>query len=146
VGKRALEVRVTRALAAIYTALSVASIAMQTTILLWVRLAPVIIGRAFLLAENSGCGHSRHVFEKTRTTFNSGLVRWFTWNMTYHADHHAHVNIPFHALQAWHAVVEGRLIHRGARYGAVTGEVWRWFRQRQAWVTLRWPVCLGGRT
>ncbi|MBC7905797.1 MAG: fatty acid desaturase [Rhodospirillaceae bacterium] len=134
-GKRALVVREARVLVATYATFLIASIALETTILLWVWLAPLIIGQAFLrpylLAEHSGCGHSRDAFENTRTTFTSGVVRWFTWNMPYHAEHHAHPNIPFHALPLLHAVVEGRLVHRGEGYRAVTRQVWRWFRQRQ---------------
>jgi len=133
---RALVVREARALVATYAALVIASIALGTTILLWVWLAPLVIGQAFLrpylLAEHSGCGHSRDAFENTRTTFTSAVVRWFTWNMPYHAEHHAHPNIPFHALPLLHEVVAGRLIHRGEGYRAVTRQVWRWFRQRQA--------------
>lgn len=135
-GKRALVVREARLLVATYAGLLIASGLTGSAILLWVWLVPLVIGQAFLrpylLAEHSGCGETRDAFDNTRTTFTSALVRWFTCNMPYHTEHHAYPNVPFHALPQLHAVVGGRLLHRGAGYLAVTGLVWRWFRQQQA--------------
>lgn len=135
-GKRQLVVREARWMAALYVAAIFASLLSGSAMLLWVWFAPLMIGQAFLrpylLAEHSACGHTRDAFENTRTTFTSGLVRWFTWNMPYHTEHHAYPNVPFHALPRLHDLVEGRLQHRGPGYLAVTRQVWRWFRQGAA--------------
>ncbi len=135
-GKRKVVVREARWMAALYVALIGASLTSGSALLLWVWFAPLVIGQAFLrpylLAEHSACGHTRDAFENTRTTFTAGLVRWFTWNMPYHTEHHAYPNIPFHALPQLHDLVEGRLQHRGRGYVTVTRQVWRWFRQGAA--------------
>lgn len=134
-GKRSLVVREARSLLVVYMLLLAVSFLLGSLILLWAWLVPLIIGQAFLrpylLAEHTGCGQSADAYENTRTTFTSATVRWFTWNMPYHTEHHAHPNIPFHALPRLHAVIEGRLQHRGSGYKAVTLQVWQWFRERQ---------------
>jgi len=135
-GKRRLVVREARMLVVAYAGLVVVSLLTGSPILLWCWLVPLVIGQAFLrpylLAEHSACGHDRDSFGNTRTTFTSALVRWFTWNMPYHVEHHAYPNIPFHALPRLHALVEGRLRHRGDGYVAVTRQLWRWFREKRA--------------
>ena len=134
-GRRAVVVREARWMAALYGALLGGSILLGSAMLLWVWFLPLVVGQVFLrpylLAEHSACGHSRDAFENTRTTFTAGLVRWFSWNMPYHTEHHAYPNIPFHALPRLHELVEGRLQHRGRGYTRVTRQLWRWFRQGQ---------------
>ena len=132
-GKRALVVREARAYVLVYGALLAGSVALSTTVLLWTWLVPLIVGQAFLrpylYAEHTGCEHTRSAFENTRTTYTGVLMKWLTWNMPFHVEHHAYPSVPFHALPKLNAAIDGRIQHRGAGYIAVTRETWRWFRR-----------------
>lgn len=81
-------------------------------ILLWAWLVPLLIGgpflRAFLLAEHGRCPHVANILRNTRTTLTTGLVRWLSWNMPYHVEHHAHPAVPFHQLPRFHRLVRER--------------------------------------
>jgi fatty acid desaturase len=131
--KRALVVREARAYAAFYVVLLVASLALSSTFLLWTWLLPLFVGqlflRPYLYAEHTGCEHTRSAYENTRTTYTGDLMRWFTWNMPYHVEHHAYPSVPFHALPKLNAVIADRIAYRGEGYRAVTHETWRWFRR-----------------
>jgi fatty acid desaturase len=135
--KRALVVREARAYVASYVALLIASVALSSTLLLWIWLVPLFVGqlflRPYLYAEHTGCEHTRSPYENTRTTYTGALMRWFTWNMPYHVEHHAYPSVPFHALPTLNRIIADRIAHRGEGYRAVTRETWRWFRRaRQA--------------
>jgi hypothetical protein len=60
--------------------LLLASVALQTLILLWIWVVPVIVGqlflRPYLLAEHTGCDRTRSAFQNTRTTYTAMFVRW----------------------------------------------------------------------
>ncbi len=77
-----------------------------TPVLFWIWLLPLVIGqpvlRLYLLAEHGRCPPVANMFENSRTTFTTRLVRAVAWNMPYHAEHHAYPNVPFHALPALH--------------------------------------------
>src|SRR3546814_10977887 len=88
--------------------------------------------RPYLLSEHTGCGHTRSAFENTRTTHTNALMRWFTWNMPYHAEHHAYPSVPFHALPALNRLVDDRLQNKGAGYRKVVRGVWAHMRARMA--------------
>lgn len=96
-----------------YAALAAASLAAQTTILLWLWILPALVGapllRAYLLAEHARCPHVADMLQNTRTTFTNRLVRFLAWNMPYHAEHHAYPAVPFHNLPALHRLIQGRL-------------------------------------
>ena len=100
-----------------YVALLLASVALQTTILLWIWVVPVIVGqlflRPYLLAEHTGCDRTRSAFQNTRTTYTAIFVRWFAWNMPYHVEHHAYPSIPFHALPKLNRIVADQIVYRG---------------------------------
>jgi fatty acid desaturase len=131
--KRALVVREARAYTAVYLLLLIASMALSSTLLLWVWLIPLVVGqwflRPYLFAEHTGCEHTRSAFENTRTTYTGRLMKWFTWNMPYHVEHHAYPSVPFHALPTLNAIVDDRIAHRGQGYLAVTRETLAWFRR-----------------
>ncbi|CAN5250954.1 fatty acid desaturase [soil metagenome] len=131
--KRALVVREARAYVAFYLILLIASMALSTSMLLWIWLLPLFVGqlylRPYLYAEHTGCEHTRSAYENTRTTYTGALMRWFTWNMPYHVEHHAYPSVPFHALPKLNAVIADRIFYRGQGYRAVTRETWRWFRR-----------------
>ena len=65
--------------------------------------------RLYLLTEHTGCPHVPEMLRNTRTTFTNPLVRFFTWNMPYHVEHHVHPTVPFHRLPAFHRVLRDEL-------------------------------------
>lgn len=116
-----------------YAALLALSLALQSALLLWVWMLPLLLGqmvlRPYLYAEHTGCERTRSAFENTRTTAAGALLQWLAWNMPYHVEHHAYPSVPFHALPALHERIAGRIVHRGRNYYAVTRETWAWFRR-----------------
>lgn len=84
-----------------------------TPLLFWVWLLPVLLGqpflRLYLLAEHGDCPRVANMFENTRTTFTTALVRFLAWNMPYHVEHHIYPNVPFHRLPALHGVIKDHL-------------------------------------
>ena len=131
--KRALVVREARLYTLVYVVLLAGSIALSSTLLLWVLLLPLVVGqwflRPYLFAEHTGCDHTRSAFENTRTTYTGQLMKWFTWNMPFHVEHHAYPSVPFHALPKLNAIVDNRIEYRGRGYLAVTRETLAWFRR-----------------
>jgi len=105
-----LEARLT---VAAYAALAIVSVILSSTALLWAWIVPTLLGqpflRAYLLAEHARCPHVANMLENTRTTFTTALVRLITWNMPYHAEHHAYPTVPFHKLPRFHAIVRDHL-------------------------------------
>jgi fatty acid desaturase len=130
--KRTVIVREARAYLALYTLLLALSLWFSTATLLWVWIVPLLLGqlflRPYLYAEHTGCEQTRSAFQNTRTTYTGRLVKWFTWNMPYHVEHHAYPSIPFHALPRLNAIVDGEIVYRGRGYLATTRETWAWFR------------------
>lgn len=131
--RRALVLREARLYALVYVVLLAGSTALSSTVLLWVWLLPLVVGqwflRPYLFAEHTGCDHTRSAFENTRTTYTGRLMKWFTWNMPFHVEHHAYPSVPFHALPKLNAIVDNRIEHRGRGYLAVTRETLAWFRR-----------------
>ena len=134
-GKRHIVVREARLYALGYAVLLLASLALSTTILLWVWIVPVLVGqlilRPYLYAEHTGCERTRNAFDNTRTTTTGTIMKWFTWNMPYHVEHHAYPSIPFHALPKLNRIVADQIVYRGQSYRAVTRETWNWFRRER---------------
>ena len=132
--KRAIIVREARSYLALYALLLAVSLLFSSAILLWVWIVPLLLGqlvlRPYLYAEHTGCERTRSAFENTRTTYTGRLVKWFTWNMPYHVEHHAYPSIPFHALPKLNAIVDGEIVHRGRGYLATTRETFGWFRRQ----------------
>jgi fatty acid desaturase len=102
-----------RAMLAIYISIAVASVLWGSSLLIWTWVVPALLGqpflRLFLLAEHTACPHVENMFENTRTTFTTRLVRLIAWNMPYHAEHHALPTVPFHKLPALHKAVREHL-------------------------------------
>lgn len=107
VRKRGAVTREARVMLGIYAGLALGSWVTGSAVLLWIWLVPLILGqpflRLYLLAEHTLCPRSDDMFENTRTTFTSSVVRWLAWNMPYHAEHHAFPMVPFHKLPQLHA-------------------------------------------
>lgn len=130
--KQSLVVGEARIYVLIYVLLLAGSIALQTTVLFWCWLLPLVVGqlflRPYLYAEHTGCEHTRSAFENTRTTYTGAVMKWFSWNMPFHVEHHAYPSVPFHALPKLNAIVDERIVHRGRGYRRVTRETLAWFR------------------
>ena len=81
--------------------------------LLWLWAVPVLIGqpflRAFLLAEHRGCAEVPDMLANSRTTLTAPALRLLSWNMSYHAEHHAQPAVPFHRLSDLHAFARPHL-------------------------------------
>jgi fatty acid desaturase len=125
-----------RAHLAIYLAAAALSVALASPTLLIVWFLPFLVGQVFmqpyLLAEHTGCAHSRDGLSNTRTTLTWPLVRLFAWNMPYHAEHHAYPAVPFHALPRLHERVRDRLANVEPGYLAATATVNRHLFGRRA--------------
>ena len=110
---RARVVREARIFAGLYALLLLASLIAGSPALLWIWIVPVLLGqpflRAYLLAEHARCPYVANMFENTRTTFTNAVVRFITWNMPYHAEHHALPTVPFHQLPRFHEIVREHL-------------------------------------
>ncbi|MEM7425355.1 MAG: fatty acid desaturase [Pseudomonadota bacterium] len=111
-----------QALLAFYALVAGASIWLQSMVLIWVWLVPVLLGqpflRAFLLAEHSGCPHAASMLDNTRTTFTARLVRLISWNMPYHTEHHVYPAVPFHKLPDLHRRIQAWLVNTEPGYAA----------------------------
>ncbi len=125
--KRALIVREARTYVAVYALMGVASVLVAPGALLLLWLAPLAAGqmllRPYLLAEHTGCAQSRDMLENSRSIDTNALVRFFAWNMPYHAEHHAYPAVPFHALARLRERASPYLRHRTPGYAAATREV-----------------------
>ena len=125
--QRARVVREARLLLAVYAAAALLSLAARSELLLLFWLLPVLLGqpflRLYLLAEHTGCPLVADMFENSRTTLSTRLVRRLAWNMPYHAEHHAHPALPFHALPAAHVLLEDQIAVQAPGYVAVNREI-----------------------
>ena len=96
-----------------YVLIAIVSVIWGSSLVIWTWLVPALLGqpflRIFLLAEHTACPHVKNMFENTRTTFTTKLVRLIAWNMPYHAEHHALPTVPFHKLPDLHEAVRDHL-------------------------------------
>ncbi len=63
----------------------------------------------WVASEHTGLPADGSILRRTRTVESMPLVRWWLWNMNYHAEHHAWPSIPWHRLPAAHAEVADQL-------------------------------------
>jgi fatty acid desaturase len=105
---------------AAYLALFLGSLALNSPVLIYVWLIPLLIGqpflRLYLLAEHGRCAYVASMLENSRTTYTNWLVRRLAWNMPYHAEHHAYPAVPFHKLPDLHRLAEQHLLVTEAGY------------------------------
>jgi len=98
--------REARVMIAAYGLAAGSSLAVGSAELLFVWLLPVLLGqpflRLFLMAEHGGCPYEKNMLGNSRTTTTTPVIRWLTWNMPYHAEHHALPSVPFFRLPAFH--------------------------------------------
>lgn len=112
---------------AIYALLVIASVLGKSPLVIWAWIVPALLGqpflRLFLLAEHTNCPHVENMFENTRTTFTTKLVRLVAWNMPFHAEHHALPTVPFHKLPDLHEAVRDHLKTTADGYARFNGEL-----------------------
>lgn len=71
----------------------------------------------YVSCEHRGLPTEGDIFARTRSLDPGPLLRWWLWNMPYHAEHHAYPAVPFHALPRLREEVGPRLVHRGGIVG-----------------------------
>lgn len=112
---------------ALYLLIAIASVIWNSSLMIWTWIVPALLGqpflRLFLLAEHTDCPHVENMFENTRTTLTTRLVRLVAWNMPYHAEHHALPTVPFHKLPDLHEAVRKHLKRTADGYGRLNGEL-----------------------
>lgn len=103
-----------------YAALFVGSIVAGSSVLLSVWIIPLLLGqpflRLYLLAEHTGCKTGTNMLANTRTVLTNPVVRWFTWNMPYHTEHHVYPSVPFHQLPELHSLMRSYLVEVDISY------------------------------
>ena len=108
---------------AIYAAVLLFSIGVSS-VLIWVWLIPLVIGFPFLrlyhLAEHGLCPSVSDMFENSRTVFTNRIVRFVTWNMPYHIEHHTLPMVPFFRLPDLHRLVSEHLKRTSDGYAKFT--------------------------
>ena len=101
-----LVVREARIHLALYALVAVVSLALRSTAALDFWIVPAMLGqpwlRLYLMAEHTGCDLVPDMLANSRTTLSNPVVRFFAWNMPYHAEHHCFPAVPFHALPRLH--------------------------------------------
>lgn len=116
----------------VYATIAVLSVATGSLLAIQLWVVPALIGqpflRAFLLAEHTGCPQAADVLASTRSTRTNAAVRLLTWNMSFHAEHHARPQVPFHQLGRLHAELAPRvkIVGRGYARTYVTLQRARW--------------------
>lgn len=111
-----------------FLALYIIAFAAMGEQLLWLWVVPALLGqpvlRAFLLAEHMDCPESTDMLANSRTTLTTAALRFVTWNMSYHAEHHALPAVPFHQLPAFHRHTDAYLKVRQNGYLKFHRDLW----------------------
>ena len=127
-------IREARAYLTAYLLIAVLSIGFQSAAAVTFWLIPVLLGqpvlRLYLLAEHTGCPLVPDMLRNSRTTITSATVRFLAWNMPYHAEHHACMALPFHALPKAHALFRDRIHTLTPGYLAFNRQLVRDIRER----------------
>ena len=119
-------VKESRLLLLVYALILCGAIFTGSAALFWIWILPALLGqpflRLYLLAEHGLCPTLPNMFENTRTTFTNRIVRFVTWNMSYHTEHHTYPSVPFHKLPDLHEIMQHELIHTEPSYKAFMGK------------------------
>ncbi len=73
----------------------------------------------WVASEHTGLPHEGSILARTRSVASNSFVRFWLWNMNYHAEHHAWPAIPWHQLPATHRLVEPQLDSFVSGYAAL---------------------------
>jgi fatty acid desaturase len=118
-----------RLVLAVYAMIAVIAIATGSWAPVTYWILPVLAGqpllRLYLLAEHTGCPLVPDMLANSRTTLTNAVVRFFAWNMPYHAEHHAFPSVPFHALPHLHRDLRPDLKVIAPGYFAVNRQILR---------------------
>jgi len=119
--------REARVMLALYGAIAVGAVVLQTWAPLVYWIIPRLMGEPVMrwirVAEHVGCEYTADLRRNTRTTKPSLWLRAIFWNMSYHAEHHLCPAVPFHALAQMHREVGDQLHPVGSGYLAVHRKV-----------------------
>ena len=80
--------------------------------------------RLYLLAEHTLLPQKADMLNNTRTMRTNGAVRWLSWQMPYHTEHHVFPSIPFHNLHTAFDRISPRHGHVIPGYAAFAREYW----------------------
>ncbi len=98
-------------------------------ILLWVWIVPLLLGFPFLrfyhLAEHARCPPVASKLVNTRTVITNRVVRFVTWNMPFHIEHHLYPGVPFHQLPRLHASVRSPSATVSQGYCSFVRDYWQ---------------------
>lgn len=101
-----LVIREARIHLALYALVALVALGLRSTAALEFWIIPAMLGqpwlRLYLMAEHTGCDLVPDMLANSRTTISNPVVRFFAWNMPYHAEHHSFPAVPFHALPRLH--------------------------------------------
>jgi fatty acid desaturase len=79
----------------------------EAAVILW--LAPMLTMKWTHQLQNTiehlGLPHDDSVLTNTRSTRTNAVMRWLSWQMQYHAAHHAFPGVPFHRLAQLHETI-----------------------------------------
>lgn len=78
---------------------------------------------SYTAAEHNGLEHEGTILDRTRSLRANPVVRWFMWNMNYHAEHHAYPAVPFYALPQLHGHLAEDLVHDDLNHAAFHKQV-----------------------
>ncbi|HSY89146.1 MAG TPA: fatty acid desaturase [Verrucomicrobiae bacterium] len=113
----------------LYAAIAVISVLLRSDAAIEFWVLPAVLGqpwlRLYLMAEHTGCPLIPDMLANSRTTLTNPLVRFFAWNMPFHAEHHSFPAVPFHALPALHADLAPALKTTARGYFAAQREILR---------------------
>ncbi|MCB1749168.1 MAG: fatty acid desaturase [Gammaproteobacteria bacterium] len=73
--------------------------------------------------EHTGLPLEGSILQRTRTVESNAFVRFFVWNMNYHAEHHAWPGIPWYRLPEAHRAVRAQLGSLVPGYAALHANV-----------------------
>jgi fatty acid desaturase len=118
-----------RVMLAVYAAVAVGAIVLQTWAPLIYWLIPTFIGlpiaRMVRVADHVGCTEKIDLRSYARTVKTDPLTRFLCWNMPYHCEHHLAPSVPFHRLAAFHAEIGHEMNPVDKGFIAVQWEVLR---------------------
>ncbi|MEN9726638.1 MAG: hypothetical protein RL434_1004 [Pseudomonadota bacterium] len=77
----------------------------------------------WVAAEHSGLPHDGSILRRTRTVQSNAFVRFWLWNMNFHAEHHGWPAIPWHMLPKTHALVATHLESNVHSYTALQSNI-----------------------
>ncbi|CAN1211246.1 fatty acid desaturase [Tumidithrix helvetica PCC 7403] len=120
-------IRSTRLQLLVYIAAIAISIAFKQPWFLLYWLLPLAVGQPFLrfllMAEHMGCTKDDNSLTNTRTTLTFLPLRYFIWNIPFHAEHHLYPSIPFYMLPVAHEKLRSHFVHVDSGYVNVNLEI-----------------------